>query len=127
MKKMVATDRAPQAIGPYSQAIQTGGMLYVSGQIPLVPATGVLVAGGIEEQTAQVLENLRAIIEAAGSSLADVVKTTVYITNIDDFARVNAVYGKYFVQDCPARVCVEVSKLPKGALVEIDAVAVCAC
>lgn len=127
MKKMVATDRAPQAIGPYSQAIQTGGMLYVSGQIPLVPATGVLVAGGIEEQTAQVLENLRAIIEAAGSSLADVVKTTVYITNMDDFARVNAVYGKYFVQDCPARVCVEVSKLPKGALVEIDAVAVCAC
>ena len=127
MKKMVATDRAPQAIGPYSQAIQTGGMLYVSGQIPLVPTTGVLVAGGIEEQTAQVLENLRAIIEAAGSSLADVVKTTVYITNMDDFARVNAVYGKYFVQDCPARVCVEVSKLPKGALVEIDAVAVCAC
>ena len=127
MKKMVATDRAPQAIGPYSQAIQTGGMLYVSGQIPLVPTTGVLVAGGIEGQTAQVLENLRAIIEAAGSSLADVVKTTVYITNMDDFARVNAVYGKYFVQDCPARVCVEVSKLPKGALVEIDAVAVCAC
>jgi len=126
MKKIVATDQAPQAIGPYSQAIQTGGMLYVSGQIPLVPATGVLAAGGIEEQTAQVLKNLRAIIEAAGSSLADVVKTTVYITNMDDFARVNAVYGKYFVQDCPARVCVEVSKLPKGALVEIDAVAVCA-
>ena len=126
MKKIVATDQAPQAIGPYSQAIQTGGMLYVSGQIPLVPATGVLAAGGIEEQTAQVLKNLQAIIEAAGSSLADVVKTTVYITNMDDFARVNAVYGKYFVQDCPARVCVEVSKLPKGALVEIDAVAVCA-
>ena len=126
MKKIVATDQAPQAIGPYSQAIQAGGMLYVSGQIPLVPATGVLAAGGIEEQTAQVLKNLQAIIEAAGSSLADVVKTTVYITNMDDFARVNAVYGKYFVQDCPARVCVEVSKLPKGALVEIDAVAVCA-
>ncbi len=126
MKKIVATDQAPQAIGPYSQAIQTGGMLYVSGQIPLVPATGGLAAGGIEEQTAQVLKNLQVIIEAAGSSLADVVKTTVYITNMDDFARVNAVYGKYFVQDCPARVCVEVSKLPKGALVEIDAVAVCA-
>ena len=125
MKKIVATNEAPQAIGPYSQAIKAGGMLYVSGQIPLVPATGALIAGGIEAQTEQVLKNLQAIVEAAGISLADVVKTTVYITDIQDFARVNAVYARYFVKDCPARVCVEVSNLPKGALVEIDVIAVC--
>ena len=123
MKKIVATNEAPQAIGPYSQAIKAGGMLYVSGQIPLVPATGALIAGGIEAQTEQVLKNLQAIVEAAGISLADVVKTTVYITDIQDFARVNAVYARYFVKDCPARVCVEVSNLPKGALVEIDVIA----
>ena len=125
MKKIVATNEAPQAIGPYSQAIKAGGMLYVSGQIPLVPATGALIAGGIEAQTEQVLKNLQAIVEAAGISLADVVKTTIYITDIQDFARVNAVYARYFVKDCPARVCVEVSNLPKGALVEIDVIAVC--
>ena len=125
MKKIVATNEAPQAIGPYSQAIKAGGMLYVSGQIPLVPATGALIAGGIEAQKEQVLKNLQAIVEAAGISLADVVKTTVYITDIQDFARVNAVYARYFVKDCPARVCVEVSNLPKGALVEIDVIAVC--
>ena len=125
MKKIVATNEAPQAIGPYSQAIKAGGMLYVSGQIPLVPATGALIAGGIEAQTEQVLKNLQAIVEAAGISLADVVKTTVYITDIQDFARVNAVYARDFVKECPARVCVEVSNLPKGALVEIDVIAVC--
>ena len=125
MKKIVATNEAPQAIGPYSQAIKAGGMLYVSGQIPLVPATGALIAGGIEAQKEPVLKNLQAIVEAAGISLADVVKTTVYITDIQDFARVNAVYARYFVKDCPARVCVEVSNLPKGALVEIDVIAVC--
>ena len=123
MKKVISTANAPQAIGPYSQAIEAGGFVFVSGQIPLIPATGELVDGSVEVQTARVLENLKAILEAAGSSLESVVKTTVYITNMDDFARVNAVYGKYFDRDFPARVCVEVSKLPKGALVEIDVIA----
>jgi len=125
MKKIISTNKAPQAIGPYSQAIKVvGGLLFVSGQIPLVPATGEIVAGGINEQTKQVLENLKAILEAAEYSLSDVVKTTVYITDINNFVAVNTVYAKYFVADCPARVCVEVSKLPKDALIEIDVVAV---
>lgn len=123
MKKIVATKEAPQAIGPYSQAIKAGGFVFVSGQIPLVPATGEMVQGGIEVQTEQVLKNLAAILKAAGSSLDAVVKTTVYITNIADFAKVNEVYAKFFVKDCPARVCVEVSNLPKGALIEIDVIA----
>ena len=123
MKKVIATKNAPQAIGPYSQAIEAGGFIFVSGQIPLVPETGELVKGDVEAQTARVLDNLKAILEAAGSSLAAAVKTTVYITNMDDFARVNAVYSRYFEKDCPARVCVEVSRLPKGALVEIDVIA----
>ena len=123
MKKVISTNAAPQAIGPYSQAIEAGGFIFVSGQIPLVPETGELVKGDVEAQTARVLDNLKAILEAAGSSLAAAVKTTVYITNMDDFARVNAVYSRYFEKDCPARVCVEVSRLPKGALVEIDVIA----
>lgn len=124
MNKIISTDKGPGAIGPYSQAVQTaGGMLFVSGQIPLVPATGAMVEGGIQEQTAQVLNNLKGIVEAAGYALTDVVKTTVYITDIGNFAAVNEIYGKYFVENCPARVCVEVSKLPKGALVEIDVIA----
>lgn len=123
MKKIVATKEAPQAIGPYSQAIKAGGFVFVSGQIPLVPATGEMVQGGIEVQTEQVLKNLAAILKAEGSSLDAVVKTTVYITNIADFAKVNEVYAKFFVKDCPARVCVEVSNLPKSALIEIDVIA----
>lgn len=123
MKKIVATKEAPQAIGPYSQAIKAGGFVFVSGQIPLVPATGEMVQGGIEMQTEQVLKNLAAILKAAGTSLDAVVKTTVYITNIADFAKVNEVYAKFFVKDCPARVCVEVSNLPKGAMIEIDVIA----
>ena len=123
MKKVISTANAPQAIGPYSQAIEAGGFVFVSGQIPLIPATGELVDGSVEVQTARVLENLKAILEAAGSSMEDVVKTTVYITNMDDFAKVNGIYGQYFQENPPARVCVEVSKLPKGALVEIDAIA----
>ena len=123
MKKVISTANAPQAIGPYSQAIEAGGFVFVSGQIPLIPATGELVDGSVEVQTARVLENLKAILEAAGSSMEDVVKTTVYITNIDDFAKVNGIYGRYFEANPPARVCVEVSKLPKGALVEIDVIA----
>ena len=123
MKKVISTAEAPQAIGPYSQAIEAGGFVFVSGQIPLIPATGELVEGSVEVQTARVLENLTAILEAAGSSLESVVKTTVYITNMDDFAKVNGIYGQYFQENPPARVCVEVSKLPKGALVEIDVIA----
>ena len=123
MKKVISTANAPQAIGPYSQAIEAGGFVFVSGQIPLIPTTGELVEGSVEIQTARVLENLKAILEAAGSSLESVVKTTVYITNMDDFAKVNGIYGQYFQEDPPARVCVEVSKLPKGALVEIDVIA----
>ena len=123
MKKVISTAEAPQAIGPYSQAIEAGGFVFVSGQIPLIPATGELVEGSVEVQTARVVENLKAILEAAGSSLESVVKTTVYITNMDDFAKVNGIYGQYFQENPPARVCVEVSKLPKGALVEIDVIA----
>ena len=124
MNEIIATNNAPGAIGPYSQAVKTaGGMLFVSGQIPLVPATGAVVEGGIEAQTTQVLDNLKAIVTAAGYSLADVVKTTVYITNMEDFGRVNEIYGKYFTENCPARVCVEVSRLPKDVLVEIDVIA----
>ena len=121
--KAIETSHAPGAIGPYSQAIEAGGFVFVSGQIPLIPATGELVEGSVEVQTARVLENLKAILEAAGASLEDVVKTTVYITNMDDFAKVNGIYGQYFQENPPARVCVEVSKLPKGALVEIDVIA----
>lgn len=124
MNEIIATTNAPGAIGPYSQAVKTaGGMLFVSGQIPLVPATGAVVEGGIVEQTTQVLENLKAIVTAAGYTLSDVVKTTVYITNMGDFGKVNEIYGKYFTENCPARVCVEVSKLPKNVLVEIDVIA----
>ena len=123
MKKAIATKNAPQAIGPYSQAIEANGLLFVSGQIPLVPETGEMTTGGIEVQTRQVLENLKAILLAADSSLAAVVKTTVYLKNMDDFSKVNEVYGHYFQAEPPARVCVEVSALPKGALIEIDVIA----
>jgi len=123
MKKVIATTKAPQAIGPYSQAIEVNGMVFVSGQIPLVPETGVMVEGGIVEQTEQVLKNLQAILVEAGLTMAAAVKTTVYITNIADFAAVNEVYAQFFTSECPARVCVEVSNLPKGALVEIDVIA----
>ena len=123
MKNVIATKKAPGAIGPYSQAIEANGLVFVSGQIPLVPETGEMVNGGIEEQTARVLENLKAILEAAGTSMDAAVKTTVYIKNIGDFGKVNEIYSKYFTKDCPARVCVEVSNLPKGALVEIDVIA----
>ena len=124
MNKIISTDKGPGAIGPYSQAVQTaGGMLFVSGQIPLVPATGAMVEGGIKEQATQVLNNLKGIVEAAGYQLSDVVKTTVYLADIKDFGTVNEIYGQYFTENCAARVCVEVSKLPKDALVEIDVIA----
>ncbi|MEG0765791.1 MAG: RidA family protein [Pseudoflavonifractor sp.] len=123
MKKVISTTGAPGAIGPYSQAIQAGGFLYASGQLPIDPATGAFPAGGIAEQTRQSLTNLRAIVEAAGMTLGDVVKTNVFLKDMGDFAAMNAVYSEFFTADCPARAAVEVARLPKDALVEIECVA----
>jgi len=120
----ISTDRAPAAIGPYSQAILAGNTLYCSGQIPLHPETGVMVEGGIEEQTVQVMENLSQVLAAAGFGLDMVVKTTIYLEDLENFSVVNETYGKYFTGTAPARATVQVAALPKGALVEIDAVAV---
>ena len=122
-RAVISTDNAPAAIGPYSQAIVANGFVFVSGQIPIDPATGQIEPGGIAEQAKRVLENLKAVLEAAGSSLADVVKTTIYITDLSNFAVVNEVYGGYFEIDPPARATVEVCRLPKDALIEIEAVA----
>ena len=121
-RQIIHTELAPAAIGPYSQAVRTGDTVYLSGQIPLDPATGKLVDGGIEAQTERVLNNLEAVINAGGGSLSSVVKTTVFLADLGDFPAMNAVYGKFFPQDPPARATVEVSKLPAGARVEIDAV-----
>ncbi len=119
----IQTDQAPAAIGPYSQAVAAGGMLFASGQIPLDPASGEVVSGGLPAQTKQVLENLKAVVEAAGSELSKVVKVTIYITDMKQFAVVNEIYGTYFSAPFPARACVEVSELPKGVEVEMDAIA----
>ncbi len=120
----VRTDRAPAPVGPYSQAVEDGGLVFVSGQIPLDPATGALVEGDIEAQTEQVLENLRAVLEAAGSALDRVLRTTVYLVDLGLFPRVNAVYARHFPSEpAPARATVGVAALPLGAQVEIDAVA----
>lgn len=122
MKKIIRSEKAPAAIGPYSQAIQAGGLVFVSGQIPL-DLEGKIVEGGIEEQTIQVLENLKAVLEAAGLGLGDAVRTTVYLQDLKDFNAFNGIYGRYFPDHPPARACVEVSALPRGARVEITAVA----
>ena len=122
-KQTVATDNAPKAIGPYEQAIKIGDFVYASGQIPLDPKTGNLVSGGIKEQTCQVLENLKAVLEAAGTSLDRVIKATVFLKNIADFAAMNEVYAEYLGQAKPARSTVAVADLPRGALVEIDFIA----
>ena len=125
-KKAVSTKSAPAAIGPYSQAVQVGDFLYTSGQVGLDPATGALVEGGIETQTTRVIENLKAVLEAAGIDFAHVVKTTVFLKNMGDFAAMNAIYGTYFAPEgvvAPARSTVEVARLPKDALVEIEAIA----
>ena len=124
MKQVIHTDNAPQAIGPYSQAIMANDTLYVSGQIPVIPATGVIVSDKVEEQARQVMENVKAVVEAAGLTLDHVVKTNVFIKNMDDFAKINAVYSEYFKENCPARACVEVARLPKDVLLEMDAIAV---
>jgi 2-iminobutanoate/2-iminopropanoate deaminase len=123
MKEVIETTQAPQAIGPYSQARMFGGNLFSSGQIPINPQTGEVVAGGIEAQAKQVMENLKQVLLAAGMSFDDVVKTTVFITNMDNFSAVNEIYGRYFTNKLPARSCVAVASLPKGVLVEIELIA----
>ncbi len=123
MKRTIHTDHAPKAIGPYSQAIAWDGLLFVSGQIPLDPATGQIVEGGIAEQTRRVLENIKAILEAGGSDLSKVLRTTVYLKDMAEFAAMNEVYGQFFTSQPPARATVEVSRLPRDARLEIDAVA----
>jgi 2-iminobutanoate/2-iminopropanoate deaminase len=124
MKKIIATDKAPKAIGPYSQAVVHNGLAFLSGQIPLDPMTGQLVEGDIAAQTTRVLENLKAVLEACGSSLGQVVKTTVYIKDMGEFAKMNEVYGKYFSENPPARSTVEAARLPRDVRVEIDAIAI---
>lgn len=124
MKTIINTPKAPQAIGPYSQAIEMNGMVYTSGMIPINPDTLELVDGTIEEQTEQALKNLSVLLQESGTSLEQVIKTTVFIKNMDDFAKINEVYAKYFTKDFPARSCVEVARLPKDVLVEIEAIAV---
>jgi 2-iminobutanoate/2-iminopropanoate deaminase len=121
--KFIATEGAPKAIGPYSQAVAAGGYLFASGQIPLDPATGELVAGGVEPSTERILDNLEAVLRESGATLADVVKTTVYLTRAEDFPAMNAVYARRFGEHRPARSTVTVAALPKGALLEIDLIA----
>ena len=121
--KPISTSKAPAAIGPYSQAIQVGNLVYTSGQIPIDPATGSFVEGGIKEQTRQSLTNVQAILEEAGLTMANVVKTTVFMADMNDFADMNAVYAEFFTEPYPARSAVAVKTLPKGALVEIEVVA----
>jgi 2-iminobutanoate/2-iminopropanoate deaminase len=123
MKNVISTTKAPAAIGPYSQAVRVGNLVYTSGQIPINPATGVFAEGGIKEQTRQSLLNVKAILEAAGLTMSDVVKTTVFMADMNDFADMNAVYAEFFSEPYPARSAVAVKALPKGALVEIEVVA----
>lgn len=123
MKQAISTPQAPAAIGPYSQAIRVGNLIYTSGQIPINPATGVFVEGGIKEQTRQSLTNISAILEEAGLTMANVIKTTVFMADMNDFADMNAVYAEFFTEPYPARSAVAVKSLPKGALVEIEVVA----
>ena len=121
--KVISTKKAPAAIGPYSQAIQVGNLVYASGQIPIDPATGAFVEGGIKEQTRQSLTNVKSILEEAGLTMASVVKTTVFMADMNDFAEMNGVYAEFFAEPYPARSAVAVKTLPKGALVEIEVVA----
>lgn len=123
MKQVIHTDKAPAAIGPYSQAIQIGQLLFTSGQIPIDPETGVLVEGGIQEQARQSLNNIKAILNAAGTNMGAVVKTTVFLQDMNDFAAMNEVYAEFFQEPYPARSAVQVGRLPKDALVEIETVA----
>ena len=122
--EVIHTDNAPAAIGPYSQAIKAGNLLFVSGQVPFVPATGEIVEGDVKAQTAQSLKNLQAILKEAGADFSNVVKTTVFIKDMNEFAQVNEVYAEYFVDNKPARACVEVARLPRDVKVEIELIAV---
>lgn len=122
-KNIIATDKSPAAIGPYSQAVEVNGVIYTSGMIPVIPATGEIVEGGVEEQTKQVFENLKALLQEADSSLDRVFKTTVFIKDMNDFAAINGVYASYFNGDFPARSCVEVARLPKDVLLEVEVIA----
>lgn len=126
MRRSIQTENAPAAIGPYAQAIAVSPseMIFCSGQIPLDPASGALIEGGVEAQTERVLQNLGAVLEAAGCTFADVVRTTIFLKSMDDFVAVNGIYAKYFAENPPARACVEVARLPKDVQVEIDAIAV---
>ena len=123
-RKIVSTDAAPKAVGPYSQAVWAGDLLFCAGQIPLDPATGQIVPGGVVEQTVRVLENLRAVLASQGLNLANIVKTTVFVADLNHFTALNEVYARYFTGDFPARSTVQVARLPKDALVEIEAVAI---
>jgi len=123
VREIIQTEHAPQAIGPYSQAVKVNGLVFASGQIPTDPATGQFVAGGIKEQTEQVLKNLSAVLEAAGSGLKQVVKTTVFLIDMDEFVAMNEVYGTFFTEQPPARATVQAARLPRDARVEIEAIA----
>ena len=123
MKQAISTNNAPAALGPYSQAIRVGELLFLSGQVPIDPATGAVVEGNIQEQARQSLTNLKAILNEAGTNMGAVVKTTVFLKNMDDFAAMNEVYAQFFQQPYPARSAVQVAKLPKDVLVEIEAIA----
>ena len=124
MKKVISTDKAPAAIGPYSQAIEVNGMIFTSGVIPIDPATNTLVEGDIRVQAEQAIGNLAALLTEAGSDCEKVIKTTVFIKDMNDFAKVNEIYAEYFHGECPARSCVEVARLPKDVLIEIEAIAI---
>ena len=124
MKKIISTSEAPAAVGPYSQAVRVGSTIYCAGQIPLDPKSGQIVTGGIEAQTRRVLDNVTAVLKADGLTFANIVKTTIFLTDLGDFQKVNEVYGSYFTQQPPARSTVQVSGLPKGANVEIEVIAV---
>jgi 2-iminobutanoate/2-iminopropanoate deaminase len=124
VRDIIATDKAPRAIGPYSQAIRAGNLLFCSGQIPIDPATGDFVSGGVAEQTEQVLRNLSAVLSSGKSSLSQVVKTTVFLADMDDFTAMNEVYGRFFGENPPARATVQAARLPRDARVEIDAIAI---
>lgn len=123
MKTIIATDRAPKAIGPYSQAVVANGLVFASGQIPLDPTTGILIEGDIAAQTERVLENLKAVLEAAGSSLDRVLRVTVFLKDVNEFAAMNDVYGRYFPNQPPSRSTIEAARLPRSAKVEMDAIA----
>ena len=123
LKEIIQTEHAPQAIGPYSQAVKANGLIFASGQIPIDPQTGQFVSGGIAEQTEQVLKNLEAVLEAAGSGLVNVVKTTVFLVDMQEFTAMNEVYGRFFKEQPPARATVAAARLPRDARVEIEAIA----